>query len=388
MAWELLRKTGKSVSLGGRFDQIVEKRASVENGYAWRHFDADGIRFCASSAPRAAPLPPERTKEDSAISLPGTIGSFIPSDAHGLPAPALLEDVFFSLVKTFRDRSRGRIKVLSADLQAGASVSALRNSRGAWVEWGATHFSVGLTLETPAGRVALPLASREIHRFRLEETFPFLDPYFRLPLPEKPPPAGRLPAVWSSLCGAFFLARMGERIKDGNLSSGLPEGFELLDDPIHPAGLVWAFVDGEGRKTRKTDVRKVRIADAAQALRSGVTPTGHARRDSAFDPPATDYHNLYLDGPPGLLPEHAPVLFLTVPLRMDWLDGDRFSFHAQAFTLAGGVPTAFHPAVHIRATVKDVLASLHFTLPPVRFFPFNGSTGAPGLAFKGLNFCA
>jgi hypothetical protein len=386
MAWETVGKVGRQIALGVRFDDPVEKRQSSEVGYAWRFMDGRRIQFHGSSDPGPPAVPSRVADALSPFPLPGTLGSFLPPSAADLPSQTLLQEMFFSLVKILRDRSRGRMKVVSADLQAGAARWFLRNSRGAHVEWGGTLFSALLTLDTPVGRLLLPLASRDIHKFRLDPDAPFLGPYVQLPLPEKPPPAGRRPAAWSSLCAAFVLARLGERILAGMGPLPLPPGFMLRDDPVHPEGLAWAPVDGEGRPTAAADVLSVQAADGAAALERELRPTGHAIRNSVFDPPSTGFHNLFLDGPPGSLPGPAPLPVLTIPLRMDWLDGDRFSLYAQGFTYSGAVPEAFHPCLCVRATVRDLLSSLHCTLPPVQFFPFGGSTGAPGLVFKGLNF--
>jgi len=385
MAWEMVRKIGKSAGLNVGLGECIERRQSVEIGYAWRFMSECRIAFYGASAPDGPSVPRGFAESSSPFPLPGTLGSYPAPSPTDLPSGVLLEEVAGSITQVLKDRSRGRIKLLAADLQAGAASWCLSNSRGANVDWGGTIFSALLNLETPAGRLSLPLAARDIHRFRVEHVCACLEPYFQLPLPERAVSSGRRPAAWSALTAAFFLARLGERLKNGFACPRLPEGFLLCDDPLHPEGLAWVPVDGEGRKTSCLSMAGARIADGTAAMDLGLPPTGHALRISVFDPPTAGYHNLFLTGPPGALPGASPILVLTAPLRMDWLEGDRFALHAQGFTWLRGAPSAFHPCICVRSTVQDVISSLEATLPPLRFFPFGGSTGSPGLLFKGIN---
>jgi hypothetical protein len=379
-------KWGASVALATRFDGVVERRRGRAIGYAVRRLDGPRVRFAAGTGPvDLAGFPPEG--DGPAVPpLPGTWGSFAPPEGCALPSPALLEETARGLANALRDRSRGRVKLAAALLEAGAAWHRLENSAGARVEWGASLFSAGLHLETPGGPLDLPLARRGLHGFRPEECLEALEPYFHLPLPEEPAPAGRFPAAWFPFVGAFVAARLGRRLLEGAAPPRLPPGFALADDPIHPQGLAWAPVDGEGRRTRLWRAGETPPADTVTARRLGTPATGHAVRVSIFHPPCTGFHNLHFTGPDTRPAGADDGLCLTLPLRMDWHGGGKFTLFAQAFRFRGGVPETFLPCVRVRSSVGDCLASLAGCRPPVHFFPLEGSAGAPLLFFKGLNF--
>jgi hypothetical protein len=378
-------KTGQSVGVGTVFDQVVERRTSREIGYAARLLEGTRCRFRSGTAPVDAPFPATEEGGPAVPGLPGTWGAFAPPEGCALPSPALVEETFHGLFRALRDRSRGRVKLAAAVFEAGTAWHRLENGAGARVEWGATLFAAGLHLETPGGPVGLPLARRGLHGFRAEECLEPLEPYFHLPLPEETAPAGRYPAAWSPFTGAFMAHHVGRRLLEGRAVPRLPKGFALEDDPVHPDGLAWCPVDGEGRRTRRWTAGGLPPADTLAARRLGVPATGHAVRVSVFHPPATGFHNLHFSGPEAVDAD-ADRIHLAVPLRLDWHGEGRFTLFAQGFRLRAGIPAAFFPCLRVRTSLGDCLASLEGARGPVRFFPLGGSAGAPLLLFKGLNF--
>ncbi len=382
---ERVVKMGQSVGLATIHDQVAERRSNRAIGYAARAIEGGRFCFRASSTPMTEPDGPGGGGPDTPP-LPSAWGAFAPPEGCALPSPALLEETFFALHRAFRDRSRGRVKLTSATLEAGSAWYRLENSAGARIEWGVSLFSAGLHLETPGGAVDLPLARRGLHGFRPEASLEAVEPYFHLPLPEEAPPVGRLPASWSPFVGAFMARHLGRRLLDGR---GLPApaaGFTLADDPLHPEGLAWTPVDGEGRRTRRWHAGELPPADTLAARRLGLPPSGHAVRDSVFHPPRTGFHNLHFAGPEPSDPGLSDRVHLAVPLRLDWHEGGRFTLFAQGFRYIGGVPASFFPCLRVRASAGDALASLAGAVPPTLFFPLDGSAGSPTLLFKGLNF--
>lgn len=383
---ERVVKVGRSVGLGTLYDQVLERRSNREIGYAVRSLEGTRFRFRADTAPVDLPPLPPGAGEPESPSLPGTWGAFAPPEGCALPSPALLEETFHALFRALRDRSRGRVKLAAASLEAGTAWHRLENGAGARVEWGTALVSAGLHLETPGGTVDLPLARRGIHGFRTDDWVEAVEPYFHLPLPEEVSPSGRLPAAWSPFVGAFMARYWGRSVLEGAGLARLPQGFALVDDPVHPEGLSWAPVDGEGRRTREWRTGGLPPADTLTARRLGLPPTAHALRVSVFHPPETGFHNLHWTGPdvpPDAFPDR---IHLTVPLRLDGHGGGRFTLFAQGFRYRDGEPAAYFPCLRVRTSAGDCLASLAGTAPPVRFFPLDGSTGAPVLFFKGLNF--
>ena len=382
---ERVVKIGGSVGLAAVYDQVAERRSSREIGYAVRVLDGTRVRFQAGTAPLALPGPAAGDAEPATPLLPGTWGVFAPPEGCALPSMALLEETFQNLLRALRDRSRGKVKPVAASLDTGAAWHWLENGAGARVEWGTALFSVGLRLETPGAPVDLPLARRDFHDFRADDCLDALEPYFHLPLPVEASPAGRFPAAWSPFVGAVMVRHLGRRLVEGLSVPHLPRGFALVDDPVHPDGLAWAPVDGEGRRTHRWTAGELPPADTVAARRRGTPATGHAVRVSIFHPPRTGYHNLHFSGPDAA-ESTADHLRLTVPLRVDWHEAGRFTLFAQGFRYRGGAPVSFFPCLRVQTSLGDCLASLEGCIPPVRFFPLEGSAGAPTLLFKGLNF--
>jgi hypothetical protein len=382
---ERVVKTGQSVGMGTVFDQVVERRSSREIGYAARVLDGTRCRFRSGTAP-VDPPPGADDAGAEAPRLPGTWGAFAPPEGCALPSAALLEETFHGLFRALRDRSRGRVKLAAAAFEAGTAWHRLENSAGARVEWGAALFAAGLHLETPGGSLDLPVARRGLHGMRPDDLLEPLDPYFHLPLPEEASPSGRYPAAWSPFTGAFMAHHLGRRLLEGRAVPRLPKGFALGDDPVHPDGLAWAPVDGEGRRTHRWNAGDLPPADTLAARRLGVPATGHAVRVSIFRPPEAGFHNLHFSGPEHAGGGEADRIHLAVPLRLDWHGGGRFTLFAQGFRYRSGVPAAFFPCLRVRTSLGDCLSSLEGARGPVRFFPLDGSAGAPLLLFKGLNF--
>jgi len=385
---ERVVKLGQSVGLGTVFDQVVERRSSGEIGYAARVLEGNCFRFHAGTSPVAFPSSAEGAAEVASPSLPGTWGAFAPPEGCSLPSPALMEETFHGLFRALRDRSRGRVKLAAAVFEAGTAWHRLENGAGARVEWGTSLFAAGLHLETPGGAVDLPMARRGLHGFKPDDCLDALAPYFHLPLPEEIPPAGRFPASWAPFVGAFMAHHLGRRLIEGRILPRLPERFALADDPVHPDGLAWAPVDGEGRRTRRWNAGELPPADTLTARRQGTPATGHAVRLSVFRPPVTGFHNLHFTGPELAAADAGGRIHLAVPLRLDWHGEGRFTLFAQGFRFRGGAPASFFPCLRVRTSLGDCLASLEGARGPVRFFPLDGSAGSPVLFFKGLNFHA
>lgn len=187
------------------------------------------------------------------------------------------------------------------------------------------------------------------------------------------PPAGAYPVVFDhrisgSLIGhilsaingtaiargaSWLAARMGERI--------LPEGFDILDDPLIPRAAASRPYDGEGIGSRRLalvedGVLQSWVLDLATARQLDLATTGHAQRGTG-GPPSPGTSNIRVtqgaQGRDGLLADMGTGLLVTSMIGSSvnpttgaysrgasgfWVENGAIAYPVNEITVAGSLP--------------------------------------------------
>lgn len=158
---------------------------------------------------------------------------------------------------------------------------------------------------------------------------------------------------------SFLLGRKGERV--------LPEGMDIIDDPLRLRGLRSRPFDGEGLPTARmkliddgmlTDW----LLDSASARQLGLAPTGHATRGGGGSPGAGTT-NVHLEGGTAtsreLMADVEQGLYVTelIGHGVNGVTGD-YSRGASGFLIQNGCVSHAVTEITIAGNLKDMLARL------------------------------
>jgi len=158
---------------------------------------------------------------------------------------------------------------------------------------------------------------------------------------------------------SFLLDRKGERV--------LPEGIDIIDDPLRVRGLRSRPFDGEGLPTAKMKliadgVLTDWLLDSASARQLGLSPTGHATRGGSGSPGA-GASNVHLTGGKAtlrdIMSDVKQGLYVTelIGHGVNGVTGD-YSRGASGFLIENGSVSHAVAEVTIAGNLKDMFARL------------------------------
>ena len=192
-------------------------------------------------------------------------------------------------------------------------------------------------------------------------------------LDPKRPPGGAVPVLYHERVAASLISHILVAVNGASVSRGaswlmdametqvLPEGLDIVEDPLIPRGLSSRPFDGEGIAARRRPIvengRLVRwVLDSATARKLGLSTTGNARRGLS-SPPSPGSTNVRLTQGPrsrdDLIREMGTGLLVTSmigasinPTTGDysrgasgfWIEGGEIAYPVNEITIAGKLP--------------------------------------------------
>ncbi|HUC62149.1 MAG TPA: TldD/PmbA family protein [Alphaproteobacteria bacterium] len=180
---------------------------------------------------------------------------------------------------------------------------------------------------------------------------------------------------------SFLKDKMGTRV--------LPQGMNVIDDPLRPRGLRSHPFDGEGlapkrRAIVEDGVLKSWFLDLRSARQLGLASTGHATRGTS-SPPSPAPTNLFLEpgkvSPQALIAETGSGLYVTelIGFGVNGVTGD-YSRGAAGFWIEGGALAYPVSEVTIAGNLKDMFLAL----TAADDLAFRYGTNAPTLRIDGM----
>ena len=180
---------------------------------------------------------------------------------------------------------------------------------------------------------------------------------------------------------SFLKDKLGQRV--------LPEGLDIVEDPLRPRGLRSAPFDGEGlptqrRKLVEDGVLTTWVLDLRSARQLGLKSTGNASRGTS-GPPSPATRNLHLEpgrlSPRELIADIASGFYCTelIGFGVNNVTGD-YSRGAAGFWIEKG--EIAYPVSEI--TIAGNLKDMFLNLTPANDLVFRYATNAPTTRIEGM----
>jgi PmbA protein len=201
--------------------------------------------------------------------------------------------------------------------------------------------------------------------------------------------AGSLVGHLASSANGSAVARKTSFLREKRGEQILPQGIEVIDDPLRKRGLRSRPFDAEGvaasiHKIVEDGVLKTWLLDSATARELGMQTTGHAQR-GVSSTPSPGPANLHLTPgtktPEELIGEIEDGFFVTslIGMGVNLVTGD-YSRGASGFWIENGELT--YPVSEV--TIAGRLLEMFKSLCPANDLHFRYGTNAPTLRVEGL----